>query len=294
MNAIKLCLLNNEGSMESFLMDLFKLSKQQIKKYKFNKKFLKLEARKNMELELPIDLVNHDFINPSYTGQNVEVLFSDEYFIVLNKPNKVHMCALKYSDTDNLLSFLRKYDSKLLEVNKSNNDRGLIYRLDYETSGIVYYAKSQIVYEQMRSTFHEVMQEKSYFAIVEGKFENDGMHIHFLKSSGLKGSKMLVSDDEVENSQLAKINVRILDYNSKENVTLLKVSLKTGLRHQIRCQLSHLGHPIVGDELYGAKPAQRLFLHANQYKFEYKSKSYSYACDVDSLFESFFNFNSST
>lgn len=292
MKEIRLCLLYEKGSIEQCLMDLLKISKQQIKKSKLNKKFLNSEVKKTQVVTLPIDLVNHLKINPVYDGQDIKVLMEDENFLVLKKNHKVHMHPKNYSQSDNLLSFMQKDFSKLLSVNKNHYDRGLIYRLDYETSGIIYYAKSDEIYNKVRSEFHKIMQQKSYFAIVKGKCELCGLHSHYLKSTGPKGQKMQVTNELDFNTQLANLEIEIIAYNAKEDITLLKVYLKTGLRHQIRCQLSALGYPIVGDELYGGEKAQRLFLHAYQYKFNFNETFYDLKCDVDELFKCFFNFNS--
>lgn len=292
MKTIDLCLLYSKGSIESCLMDLFDISKQQLKKHNLNKKFLKSTVKKNQLISLPIDLVNHLKINPIYQGPKVETLFSDENFIILHKPHKVHMFALGYSEQNNLLSYLRMNNSKCLSVNESNYDRGLIYRLDYETSGIVYYAKTDDVYQYMRNNFNDTILEKNYFAIVEGHFNKQGEHTHYLKSSGVKGHKILVLNNEESQTQMANLKVELIQYNPEKNVSLLKVYLKTGLRHQIRCQLSHLGFPIVGDELYNGQKADRLFLHAFQYKFILNTKKYDFECPVDLLFKNFFNFNS--
>lgn len=291
---ILISLLYDKGSIEHCLMDLFKISKQQLKKFKLNKKFLKSEVKSKQCVELPIDLVNHLLINPSYDGKNVEVLLDDENFLVLSKPFKVHMHPLSYGESDNLLSFIRNYNASLLEVNSKKYDRGLIYRLDYETSGIVYYAKSHKLYDNLRSNFHKVMIEKSYFAIVAGEFIQAGEHTHFLKPLGPNGHKMQAFNDEQVNSQRACLKVDLLEYNKAKDISLVKVFLKTGLRHQIRCQLSFLGHPIVGDELYGTHSNERLFLHAYQYKFKVDKNFYDLTCDVDKLFKNFFNFDSRT
>lgn len=73
-------------------------------------------------------------------------------------------------------------------------------------------------------------------------------------------------------AELAELEVQKLSFNERTNRSLLQVSLKTGLRHQIRVQLAHLGYPLIGDELYGGESSSRLHLHAYRYQFQYGGK----------------------
>jgi 23S rRNA pseudouridine1911/1915/1917 synthase len=302
---IEMCFLETYSTLEAAIINGLGISKQQIKKYQIKKKKLNSPVKPHQTVSLPIDLVNHLKINPQYIGPEVEVLYEDENFLVLNKPFRVHMHPLRYSDKNNLLSFLRSCNSgrQLLQVNNNAYDRGLLYRLDYETSGIVYYAKKEVVYHYMREHFHEIMQEKSYLAIVSGNFHQQGEHCHFLKSSGPKGSKMNCFDNPMDEAFEAIMQVQLLAYNLEQDCSLLKVSLKSGHRHQIRSQLAHLGYPIVGDDLYGGIAERRLYLHAFQYYFSFEllsalkpveKKIYDVKCLGAKLFNDFFDLNSCT
>jgi 23S rRNA-/tRNA-specific pseudouridylate synthase len=110
------------------------------------------------------------------------------------------------------------------------------------------------------------MKRKLYLVIVEGEFDREGKWTHFFRSSGAKGSKQKVSDDF--HSEAHEGNLEVKRLLVKEGKSLLVVSLETGLRHQIRAQLAHLGFPIFGDELYGGAIAPRLFLHAWKYEWD--------------------------
>lgn len=260
MNFVEFQFLNDEGSRKEALQSLLGCSGALLKKH-FSSSELSRPVGARDKLRLPLDLVNHMRINPQYVGPQVSILKETKEYLAVHKPSLIHCHPLVYSDQDTVLNALleqKKFDS--LHVNMENYDRGLLYRLDYETSGVLILAKEQSLYDRMRSDFENQMKEKIYLAIVEGDFNKEGKWFHYFKSSGAKGAKQKVSDFDGPDMHEGILEVTKLA--SKNQKSLVKVTLKTGLRHQIRAQLAHLGFPILGDELYGGGKASRLFLHA--------------------------------
>jgi len=234
-------------------------------------------------------------IYPIYDGPSVHVLYEDPHCIIINKPPNIHSHPLKYKEQDNCLSFLRRNSFfEALKVNRSNMDRGLLYRLDYGTSGVLILLKDEKNYSYLRENFNNLVKEKQYLAIVSGHLEEDCEHTSYLRPSLKHGRKMVVSDYEErkfsKDSKKGKIFVKKVNYNYEKNCSLVLIKLKTGLRHQIRAQLSHLGYPILGDELYGGHSSSRIFLHAFYYEVPLKSgmKIKGLARDAH-LFEEFFD-----
>lgn len=258
--------------LEELIVKHLKLSKSQAKKF-LTKKELKKRVTEREEVHLPINLLNVKEINPTYTGKEIEVLYEDENFLGLHKPCKIHCHPQTYNESDNILSWLRANNKpECLDVNTSNYDRGLLYRLDFETSGVLILAKKQNLYEAMRTDFQSLMKEKTYFALVKGEFTKFGEHIHYLNSSGVKGEKVVVvniAEEHVEGKK-ACLEADLHTYDKEKDVSLLEVSLKTGHRHQIRVQLAALGFPIIGDSLYGGVEHERLCLHAKSYKLSFQ------------------------
>src|SRR5690606_6892948 len=164
-------------------------------------------------------------------------------------------------EKDNLLVFLRQYNYLLLDVNKDSYDRGFLFRLDYETSGLCFYAKSDELYKFVRTHFLDVAKKQEYYATVEGKLEvgEEKRLASHLAPYGERGHLMRVIEGKEPN---AFLSYKSLAYCQKENISLLVIQLETGMRHQIRAQLSSVGYPILGDFLYGGREAPRLFLHA--------------------------------
>lgn len=262
---VEFCWLYDEPSFKEGLKKTLGSSGQLIKRY-FSSKEQHREVKSRGVAKLPLSFVNHMKINPSYVGPDIKIILETDDIIVLHKPPFVHCHPLAYEDKDTLLNFLvEKNKWEALHVNADHYDRGLMYRLDYETSGVIVLAKSDKYLSFMRQNFDSAMKRKFYWAIVEGDFDKEGRWTHHFKATGLKGVKQKVLDFESEGSFEGTLSA--LKVSSNQGKSLVLVNLKTGLRHQIRAQLSHLGFPIVGDELYGGKKADRLFLHALRYEF---------------------------
>lgn len=287
----KLCILGNESSVEDYLLGL-NISKTQIKKTNFSKKFIEKGLEKFEEIEIPLNLINQGLIFPTYIGPKVEVIFEDKKILCLNKPPNIHCYPHHYDEQNNILSFLREnlYLKKTNFCFDREYEGGLLYRLDFETSGLLFFSKDKEQYLFIRKNFKNVAKIKEYICIVQGKFEKPGCYKHFLSAYGPKKSRIRVK----ENGELGEgiIDISVLNQDSEKNLTLLKVRLFSGIRHQIRVQLSFLGHPILGDTLYGGIESERLFLHAYKYAMVIEEKNYEIVCKKAFLFDRFFNLDS--
>lgn len=265
MDYVELSWLHDEGSLKEALQSTLHSSGQLLKKH-FSSKQLTRALKAREVSRLPLDLVNQLRINPEYVGPEIEILAETEAYLAVHKPPGIHSHPHAYSDKNTVLNFLASKGLwKSLEVNTENYDRGLFFRLDFETSGVLILAKNEKLLQHVREEFATEMKRKFYWAIVNGSFDREGLHTHYFKGSGAKGSKQKVEDqggDDLKPGSLAVMKVA-----EGQGKSLLLVNLKTGLRHQIRAQLAHLGFPIYGDELYGGGQGERLFLHAFRYEW---------------------------
>jgi 23S rRNA pseudouridine1911/1915/1917 synthase len=235
---IEFAWLNDELSLKEALKKTFGSSGQLIKRY-FSSREQAAPVKGKTAVKLPLSFVNHLMINPNYEGPEVLILSETEDVIILHKPPGIHCHPHSYEDQDTLLNFLTingKWEA--LSVNQESYDRGLLYRLDYETSGVIVLAKNERYFRYMRENFDLTMKRKFYWAIVEGSFNKDGRWTHFFKPTGQKGAKQKVLDREEEEARAGPLSVMKLTEN--QGTSLVLVNLKTGLRHQIRAQLSFL------------------------------------------------------
>lgn len=283
LNNTAFSVLDSYQTLEEALKSIFGFSKNLLKK-NLTKNQLQKPMKKGDRIDLPLNLINHGQINPMYDGPKVHIRYEDDLILVLAKPEKIHSHPLTYDESDNLLSYIRQnLGDGYLHVNKENYDRGLLYRLDFETSGLMIYVKNPSLHDELRNNFHRLIKEKVYLAKVSGKFDQEGLWEHQIKPSEERGHKMKLDS----RGDSAVMEAHLKSYDDKTDTSIVEIRLVTGLRHQIRIQLASLGFPIIGDDLYGGEPANRLFLHAYRYEIKTKELSYELMCEPDEGFKNF-------
>ena len=184
---------------------------------------------------------------------NLEIIYEDEDIIVINKPSKILTISNSREKENTLYREVSNY------LKKENKKVFVIHRLDYDTSGVIMFAKNQRVQKLYQDNWNNLAKERDYTAVVEG-ITNDKGHIE----SYLKQTKtLLVYSSKDKNGYFS-----ITDYVKVKNnnkYSLLKIYISTGRRNQIRCHMYDIKHPIVGDNRYKAKtnPYNRLMLNAS-------------------------------
>ncbi|KEO80323.1 MULTISPECIES: RluA family pseudouridine synthase [Paenibacillus] len=141
----------------------------------------------------------------------------------------------------------------------------VLHRLDRDTSGVMMFAKSEAIQQEMQKAWKEVVYERTYIALVEGQVKKaEGTITSWLKES--KTLKMY-SSPYPNDGQHAVTHYKLLQAN--RHFSLLEVRLETGRKNQIRVHMEDIGHPIVGDKKYGSKSKSigRLGLHARVLSF---------------------------
>ena len=207
-----------------------------------------------------------------------EIIYTDKNFLAVNKPAGWLTHAAKRDDLHPTgVKILADWlAARYPEIKKVGNDPawrpGIVHRLDQGTSGVLLIARTQIYFEYLTKLFREHQIKKTYLAVVYGRVAET--HGIINKPIGIKSGSMKRS---VHATKMLKESiteyevVKYLKNQSGEIYTLLEVQPKTGRTHQIRVHLASLGHPIVGDALYGRKPKlagpTRLRLHALSLEF---------------------------
>jgi len=178
---------------------------------------------------------------------DLEVFFEDKDLLVLNKPAGlvVHPGAGNY-DLSLVHGLLHHCKDELSGIGGVERP-GIVHRLDKGTSGVMVVAKSDFAHQELSRQFqnHEVV--KIYKALVLGEItKSEQTLIHLMKRSELNRKKFVVNQKK---GKQAITHVSVL--RRTERVSFVSVRIETGRTHQIRVHLSHIGHPILGDETYG-------------------------------------------
>jgi 23S rRNA pseudouridine1911/1915/1917 synthase len=156
-----------------------------------------------------------------------------------------------------------------------------LYRLDYETSGLMIYVCDELLLQELRDQFSKLVKEKIYQVVVSGKYTGPSELIHFIKGSGPKNSRMIEAKNGDSEAVRAELKICESEYDSKLDVTKLKVQLLSGHRHQIRVQFSIMNHPIVGDPIYGGREYKRMLLHAYSYSINHPKLTKSWTSNIN-------------
>jgi 23S rRNA pseudouridine1911/1915/1917 synthase len=190
----------------------------------------------------------------------LDVLFEDDDLIVINKPAGlvVHPGAGHRERT--LVNALLSHCTTLSGIGGKERP-GIVHRLDKETSGCLLVAKNDVAHRELSKQFAERVVEKVYLALVAGKLRKQrGIIQEKIGRHPVRRKRMSVVSLR---GRAAKTEYRVV--RSGNQASLVECGLHSGRTHQIRVHLHHLGHPILGDKVYGSRAAKdfpRQMLHA--------------------------------
>ncbi|HBB28016.1 MAG TPA: RNA pseudouridine synthase [Clostridiales bacterium] len=176
----------------------------------------------------------------------LDIVYEDSDVAVINKPQGmvVHPAAGHYSGT--LVNALMNNVEDLSSINGVLRP-GIVHRLDKNTSGLLIIAKNDLSHSFLSNCLKEHSINRIYYALVEGVVKNDKGVINApLGRSEKDRKKRCVT---TKNSKEAITNYDVIKRYKK--YTLIKLKLETGRTHQIRVHMKHIGHPVVGDDVYG-------------------------------------------
>lgn len=250
-------ILQNELSISSRL--LYKLIKSQ--RILLNGNICDTRNHSNVGDTLIVDF-NYDEDNSNIvpTKMDLDIIYEDEWLLIVNKPARVaiHPSILHYSDS--LCNGIRFYFDSIGLKKKIRP----VNRLDLNTSGLVIFAKCEYIQECLISQMKDHLFKKEYLAICDGIFENKYGTIN-LSIARKKNSiiERCISDD----GQPSITHYEVLKEFS--NYSLVRCILETGRTHQIRVHMSAISHPLIGDSLYGSLSdlIDRQALHCYKLKF---------------------------
>lgn len=232
-------LMERKGWSRSFFMKALRTKKIKVngKKMEPSYRLMKGDAVRSFVLEIK-------------KSRPVDILYEDENLLAVNKP-----AGLLSLDVTG-----RTEDTMLDRVNSFLAERGEktaypVHRIDFNTSGILLLAKNGRAGEILDRMIKERKIRKSYLCVVKGRPLPDKGRLENQLFKDAKKNRVYVAEHTVKGSKTA-----ITDYcviASRDGLSLVECHLLTGRTHQIRCQMAHAGHPLLGDDKYGSKEWNR-------------------------------------
>lgn len=208
----------------------------------------------------------------------VEVLFKHPHFMIIHKPAGllVHPPSMRSTAVTLVDWILTNYDS-MEDVGYADRP-GIVHRLDKDTSGLMIVPRTNYAHGVFGDMFRERSINKTYYAIVEGHPDPSGTITLPVGRDPIAKTKMTAQKHPTRTIKMrdATTNYRVAEYF--DNAALVEVKPITGRTHQIRVHLTAIGHPLLGDPVYGRKSKliNRHALHAHNLSFMFDGKQFSF------------------
>lgn len=208
--------------------------------------------------------ISRNKISKKKTYRGISIIYEDNDIVVIDK----HAGVLSVA-TDNKEKYTA-YTILYEHVKRKNPDGKIfiVHRLDRETSGLMMFAKSARIQKKLQENWNQIIRERVYVAVVERAVNPPSGEItSYLREN--TANRVVFSSQEGDDGKYAVTHYETI--KSTPLYSLLKLSLRTGRKNQIRVHLQDLGHPIVGDRKYGSRinPVNRLCLHAQVLAFQH-------------------------
>ncbi len=279
--------------LDIFLSDKIEYTRSQIKNYIKNGNILvngKKEKAGYLLKENDFIYVNIEDENNTLKGEDIplNIKYEDEDLLVISKEQNMVVHPGAGNSNNTLVNALIYRYPQIVNVGDEERP-GIVHRLDKDTSGLMMVAKTQRAYESLVNQFKDSLVEKKYLAIVEGKIESE-----------------IYIDEPIGRDQRNRIKFTVTNINSKEartllkpikifdNYTLVDIKLETGRTHQIRVHMRYIGHPILGDLIYGNKnkfkiDKQMLHSYSLTFNHPFTNQKIKIIDDFPERFENFLN-----
>lgn len=221
----------------------------------------KLQAGDVVEVSLPPPVP----AEPQPEAIPLDVVFEDDHLLVVNKPAGMVVHPAPGHTSGTLVNALLHHCPDLPGIGGVKRP-GIVHRLDKETSGLLVVAKTEVALVRLARAIKERRVERHYRAIVQGVVQVDRATIDVpIGRHPVKRHQMAV----IEGGRPSVTHIEVLERFGP--ATFLKATLQTGRTHQIRVHMAYIGHPVVGDQRYGAKMeadwVDRHALHAAELAF---------------------------
>ncbi|OEH94308.1 RluA family pseudouridine synthase [Bacillus solimangrovi] len=251
-------------SIETILRDVWKVPKKMVHQFRMNKlvtingetvSWLK-ELQAGEKLQVRFFTKDAYGVIPNYF--DLDVLYEDDHLLIVNKPAGMDTHPNEPNQEGTLANAVAyHYLSNGIETKVRH-----IHRLDKETTGAVIFAKHAVAGAILDRLLEQRAIKRTYMALLHGKLKKQaGIIDEPIGRDRHHATRRRVSPK----GQAAVTHYEVINYEKQDDTTLVKVQLQTGRTHQIRVHMSYIGHPLVGDTLYGGSSSlPRQALHATK------------------------------
>ena len=226
---------------------------------------LKLKVNQEIEVSFPEAEISKikdvEFVKESLMGKKIEIIYEDEYILVLNKPYNLTVHDAPSVKDATLVDWLKLNNISLSTI--SGEERhGIVHRLDKGTSGVMVVAKTNEAHAGLSKQLENKSMGRYYLALLDFPLKEHLIIEKPIARSPSNRLKMAI----IENGKNAKSAFSKIEVSNNEKYDLIACKLFTGRTHQIRVHLSSINRHILGDNLYGFKgelnKINRFYLHA--------------------------------
>ena len=185
---------------------------------------------------------------------NTRIIYEDQDVLVIHKPAGIATETARIGQAD-VVSELKNYRAQ----KKDDTYVGMIHRLDQPVEGLLLFAKNPIAAKKLTQDLNHGLLKKSYYALVQGVTQEEGRLEDYLLKNPKTNLSAVVSKDTPGAKYAALSFKRVQTVQiGEQQASLLEVWIETGRHHQIRCQMSHAGFALVGDQKYGNETTKRM------------------------------------
>ncbi|MBM7869351.1 23S rRNA pseudouridine1911/1915/1917 synthase [Clostridium pascui] len=271
---------NFDGKSRSFIQGL--IEKEEVL---VNSNIKKSNYKLRVGDEVQVNIPDPTHVNIEPEDIPIDIIYEDSDIIVVNKPQGmvVHPAPGNYEGT--LVNALLNHCSDLSGINGVARP-GIVHRIDKDTSGILVVAKNDNAHNKLSEQFKEHSITRVYLALVEGIIKEDEGTVD---APLARHPKERIKIAIVPGGRRAVTHYKVI--KRFKDHTLVECKLETGRTHQIRVHMCHIGHPLVGDPVYGYKKQkfnlEGQMLYAQKLGFVHpKTNEYvEFQCDIPSYFK---------
>ena len=286
--------LENERLDKALSEQLFDVSRTKIKSYLDDGLILvndKVEKASYRVQENDVIFVNDlpkEVTDLSAENIPLDIVYEDDDLMVINKPKGLVVHPGAGNKNGTLANGLKFHSDNLSTINGDFRP-GIVHRLDKDTAGLLVVAKNDFAHVKLQEQLVDHTLSRKYYALVLGVIsEDNGQIIAPIGRDKQNRQKMAV---DLRNGKEAETSFKVLKRYS--NSTLVECILKTGRTHQIRVHMNYIGHPVIGDPLYGKgnrviyDDGQLLYAHYIKFIHPRTKKALDFDSPMPSYFENF-------